>query len=120
MFQIYGIAVIFCLQLWRGFENIKKTKRLAKEETKKQLIDSIVNNNTIETDELNEKANKVEKPKDAAEIIKQFEEIIRTKKKGIISIAYHQGKILKRFLEKEIFVRLVSENKVHKNPIIFK
>ena len=117
MFQIYGIAVIFCLQLWRGFENIKKTKRLAKEETKKQLIDSIVNNNTIETDELNEKANKVEKPKDAAEIIKQFEEIIRTKKKGIISIAYHQGKILKRFLEKK---PLVSENKVHKNPIIFK
>ena len=92
MFQIYGMAVIFCLQLWRGSQNAKKTKRLDKEEIKNQLIDSLVNNDTSEMEELNEKAGKVEKPEDAATIIKEYEDLIRTKK-GIISIPYHQGSV---------------------------
>ena len=87
---------------------------------KKHLIDSLVNNDTIETEELNEKADKVEKPEDAANIIKEYEEILRTKRKGIISVAFHQGKIFKRFREKEMFMRLVNEFKLHKNAIMFK
>ena len=101
-------------------KNTKKTKRLDKEEIKKHLIDSHVNNDTIETEELNEKADKVEKPEDAANIIKEYEEILRTKRKGIISVAFHQGKIFKRFREKEMFMRLVNEFKLHKNAIMFK
>ena len=50
----------------KGSENIKKTRRISKEETKKHLIDTIFNSNMVETQELNEKANKVEKPEDAA------------------------------------------------------
>ena len=52
------------------------------------------------------KPDKVETPEDAATIIKQYEDIIRTKKKSIISAAYHQGKVFKRFKEKEIFIKL--------------
>ena len=77
MFQIYGIVFIFCLQLKKGSENIKSTRRFSKEEIKQQLIDSIFNNDIIETEELNEKADKVEKPEDAIAIIKQYEDIIR-------------------------------------------
>ena len=69
---------------------------------------------------MDEKADKVEKPKDAADIKKQYEEIPRTKRKGIISTAYHQGKVFSRFSEKEKFMRLVSKCKVHKNTIIFR
>ena len=112
--------VIFCLQLKKGSENIKSTRRLSKEEIKQQLIDSIFNNDIIETEELNEEAGKVEKPEDAAAIIKQYEDIIRTKKENIISIAYHQGKVFKRFKDKEKFIKLVNEFKVHKSTIIFK
>ena len=112
--------VIFCLQLQKGSENTNKARRLSKEEIKKQLIDSIVNNDIIETKELNEKADKVEKAEDAAAVIKQYEDIIRTKKKNIISIAYHQGKVFKRFKDKEKFIKLVNEFKVHKSTIIFK
>ena len=36
------------------------------------------------------------------------------KRKGIISVAYHQGKVFKRFKEKEKLVRLVSELGIHK------
>ena len=67
--------------MWKGSENTKKTKRLNHEEVKKQLIESMVNNDVVETQESNRKAEEVDKPKDNAVIIKQFEDIIRTKKK---------------------------------------
>ena len=112
--------VIFCLQLRKGSENTKKTKRLSKNEIKKQLVDSIFNNNMVEIEELNKMAEEVGKPEDATAVIKQYEDIIRTKKKGVISIAYHQGKVFKRFKDKEKFIKLVNEFKVHKSTIIFK
>ena len=83
------------------------------------MIDSIFDNDITETEELNKKADKVEKPEDAATIIKQYEDIIHTKKKNIISIAYHRGKVLKRFKDKAKFIKLVNEFKVHKSTVIF-
>ena len=68
---------------------------MSDEEIKKRLIDSIVNNDIIETKELNEKTDKLEKPEDVAVVIKQYEDIIRTKKKNIISTAYYRGKVFK-------------------------
>ena len=62
----------------------------------------------------------MEKPEDAAEIIQEYEEILRTKRKGIISVAYHQGKMFSWFCEKKKFLRLVSKFGVHKNTIILK
>ena len=41
------------------------------------------------------------------------------KRRNIISIAYHQVKVFKRFKDKEKFIKLVNEFKVHKNTIIF-
>ena len=76
MFQIYDKAVIFCFQQWGNSENSNKTKRLNRDEIKKQLIESITINNAVEIEELNELADKVEKPEDAADIIKQYEEIL--------------------------------------------
>ena len=81
-------------------------------------MSSLVNNDTTETEELNEEADKVKKPKEAANIIKQYEEILRTKRKSIISVVYHQGKVFRRFREKEKFVSLVADFGVHKNSII--
>ena len=43
----------------------------------------MVNNDVIESDELNEKPNKVEKPEHAATAIKQYANITRTKRKII-------------------------------------
>ena len=62
----------------------------------------------------------MENPEDAADVIKEYEEIIRTKRKGIISIAYHQGKVISRFRENEKFMGLVTRFGIHKNTIIFK
>ena len=53
-------------------------------------------------------------------MIKRYEDIIKTKTKGIINVAYHQGQVFKRFKEKEKFAKLVSELGFHKTTIIFK
>ena len=105
--------------MWKDAEDSKKTQWLSKEEINKQLLESIIINEVVESEELNKKAEEIQESEEA-ELIKQYEYIIKTKKKGIIRIAYYQGKVFKRFKEKENFVKLVSQLGTHKNTIIFK
>ena len=51
----------------------------------------------VEIEELNEQAGIVDNLEDAADLIKKYGEILRTKSQGIISVAYHQGKSLVGF-----------------------
>ena len=62
----------------------------------------------------------MEKPEDAADIIKQYKEILHPKRKGIIAVAFHQGKVFKCFKEKEKFMQLVGKLKIHKSTTVFK
>ena len=105
--------------MWKGAE-VKKTRKLTHDKIKKQLIELMVVDEVVESDELNKQAEEVQDPDEAAKVIQKYENIIRTKKKGIISIAYHQGKAFKRFKDKEKFITLVSRLGIHKTTIIFK
>ena len=105
--------------MWKGAPDSKKTKRLSKHEIKKKFLESIIINEVVESEELNKEAEEIQQPEEAVKVIKQYEGIIKTKKKGIISIAYYQGKIFKRFKEKEKFIKLISQLGIHKNSIIF-
>ena len=98
----------------------KKTKRLSKEEIKRKLLDSMTIDEIVEFDDLDKEAEKIEDLEKAVEIIKRYEDIIKTKNKGIINVAYHQGQVFKRFKEKEKFAKLVSELRIHKAIIIFR
>ena len=98
----------------------KKARRLSKEEIKMKLLDSMTIYEIVEFDDLNKEAEKMQDPEKAGEIIKWYEDIIKTKNKGIINVAYHQGQVFKRFKEKEKFVKLVSELRTHKTAIIFR
>ena len=84
----------------------KKTKRLSKEEIKKQLLEPIIINEVVEPEELNNKAEEIQEPEEAAEVIKQYEYIVKTKKKGIINIAYYKGRLFKRFKRKKSLLNL--------------
>ena len=119
MFHICNIVVIFCLQMRKGAE-VKKTKRLIPEEIKKQLIESMIVNEVAESDQLNKKAEELQKPEDAADLIKQYESIIWTTKKRIINIAFHQGKVFKKYKDKEKFITLISRLVINKTTVIFK
>ena len=74
----------------------------------------------VEFEDLNKEAKEIQDPEKAAEKIKRYEDIIKTKNKGIINVAYHQGQVFKRFKQKEKFDKLVSELGIHKNTNIFK
>ena len=79
------------------------------------IIDEVV-----EFENLNKETEETQDPEKAGEISKQYEDIIETKKKGIIKVAYHQGQLFKRFKEKEKFATLVGELGIHRTTIIFK
>ena len=98
----------------------KKATRLSKEEIKTKLLDSITIDEVLECEYLNTEAEEVQHLERAAKIIKRYEDIIKTKNKGIINVAYHQGQVFKRFKEKEKFAKLVSELGIHKTTIICK
>ena len=53
-------------------------------------------------------------------VIQKYENIIRTKTKEIINIAYHQGKVFKKFKDKKKFITLANRLGTHKTTIIFK
>ena len=106
--------------MWKGVTDNKKAKRLSKEEIEKKLLDSMSIDEVLEFDDVNKEAEETQDPEKAAKISKQYEDIIKTKNKGIINIAYHQGQVFKRFKEKEKYAKLVSELGFHKTTIIFK
>ena len=106
--------------MWKGAADSKKTKRLSKEEMKKQLLESTIANEVAESKELNKEAEEIQEPEEAAKVIKQYEDIIKTKKKGIISIGYYQGLVFKRFKVKKKFIKLVSQIGIPKNTVTFK
>ena len=111
--------VIVCLQMWKDAE-VKKTITLTHDETIKQVIELMVVNEVIESDELNKQAEEAQDPKEAAKVVQKYENIIRTKKKGIINIAFHQEKVFKRFKVKDKFITLVNQFNIHKTAMIFK
>ena len=83
-------------------------------------MDSINIDEVLEWKDLNKEADEVQDPERAAEIIKRYEDTIKTKKKGIINVAYYQGQVFKKFKEKEKFTKVVTELGIHRNTIIFK
>ena len=95
--------------MWKGLTDNKKAKRLSKEEIKKKLLDSMTIDEIVEFEDLNKEVEQKRDPEEAAKIIKRYEDIIKTKNKGIINVAYHQGQVFKRFKEKEKFAKLASE-----------
>ena len=55
--------------MWKGAADSKKTKRLSQEEIKKQLLESIIINEAVESEELNREAEEVQDPEEAAMVI---------------------------------------------------
>ena len=48
--------------MWKGVADSKKTKRLSKEEIKKQLLDSMIIDEVVEFDDLNKEAEEIQDP----------------------------------------------------------
>ena len=64
-------------------------RKLTHDEIRRKLIESLVMNKTIKTDELTRRVQEVADPEKTAELIQECKSIIRMKKESIIRIAYH-------------------------------
>ena len=62
----------------------------------------------------------MENCEEAMDIIKEYEDIIKTNQRNIIFLAYQQGKIFRKFKENRKFKSLVGQFKITKGTIIFK
>ena len=73
--------VIFCFSYKKVLIK-RRQDDLTKKNISKKLLDSIAHNDITETEteNLNQKVDKVEKPEDAADVIKAYEDIIHTHK----------------------------------------
>ena len=98
------------------------TTKKTKSENKKDLEDSIANGKKNENADIEEMTNNcMESEKDAAKIIRKFDEVIKNKKIDIVWLAYYQGNIFQKLRSKEGFVNdMVSKFKVSKLTIVFK
>ena len=64
-------------------------------------MDSITIDEVLECKDLNKEAEEVQDLKREADIIKRYEDIIKTKKKGIINVAYYQGQVSKKLKKRK-------------------
>ena len=81
-------------------ETIQKNRK-TKFEIKKELQQLITNGKSNENTEMQKKVKSVTTSKDAAKVVQEFEQIIKSKKSDIIWLTCHQGKIFQKFEEKE-------------------
>lgn len=94
--------------------------RKSKQEIKKKLEESIINDDKHENKDIKQKAVKVRKCEDEAAAIREIEDIILSKNKNKIWIAYQQVKFFEKFKEKEKFVNMIKYFGVSKLTIVFK
>ena len=67
----------------------------------KYLVNSLINNEKVKTEELNKQADKVESSEVTTAIIKEYKDIICTKKKIVAYISYQHGKVFQTLKEKK-------------------
>ena len=60
---------------------------------KRELACLLIENDSVDNKILNEKESSIKKLEDAILNVKEYETIIKIKKKGILNIAYRQGSL---------------------------
>ena len=83
-------------------------------------MDLLIYKESIDTEDLNERANIVESYEEGVDYIKEYKDIIKTNKKSIIFFTYQQDEVFRKFKENRKFKSLVEQFKITKGTIIFK
>ena len=73
--------------MWKGAANSKKKKRILKDNIKKRLLEWIIINEAVESEELNREVEGVQDPEEAAMLIQKYEHIIKERNHKHV---YHQ------------------------------
>ena len=71
----------------------QSSRRLSKEDIKKRIMESLVYNESINTEDLNERAYKAESYEEVMVIIKEYEDTIKANKKNLIFLHIKRVKV---------------------------
>ena len=74
----------------------------------------------VDSEGIKDLSGSVESPNDAAKLISKIKRVMKSKKKNILVLAYHQAIIFKKFKENSKFKSAVSNLKIRKATINFK
>ena len=88
-----------------------KTKKKSNETIKRELLNSLKENDDVEEQGLNETANSVNNSQEPIAIIRRYVEIIKTQNKKAIGYTGKQGELLKKFKDTENFFDNVGQSK---------
>ena len=121
IFYFTTFATFFNFRYRENFDSFPETSnktRKLKEEIRKELEDSIIGGDRNNNKEPEEKADKDKKG--AAAVIREFEEIIKSKKGNIPWLAHQQGIVFEILKENAKFIEMVKQFGVSKSTIILK
>ena len=80
-----------------------KTKKKTNESIKRELLNSLKENNDVEEQGLNKTVNNVNNSQEAIVIIRRYEDIIKTQNKKAVGYIAKQGQLLKKFKDTQDF-----------------
>ena len=60
-----------------------------------------------ENQKLNEQTEKVTKHEEAIPVVQDYETIVRSKKEGVLNVAFRQGKIINKFKDSGRFGKMI-------------
>ena len=75
--------------------NATKNQKLSQNEIKNEMIDLKNESEKVEIEEPNENTHKAQKCETAISVIREYKDVIRTKRKNIICNAYQQDRVFK-------------------------
>ena len=89
-----------------------KTRNKTNESIKRELLNSLKDNDDVEEQRLNETANNVSNSQEAIVIIRRYKVIIKTQNKKAIQYIGKQGELLKKFKNSEIFFDNIGQSRL--------
>ena len=96
-----------------------KSKRKQQNSKTKKLMELIMSEE-VDREGIEDLLRNVDRPDDAAKLIRRIERITKSKKNNILILAYHQELIFKKFKENSRFTGAVNTLKIGKATINFK
>ena len=88
------------------------------DEVKRELIRSLQEINVSINDELGQREDQAKSHKEAILVIQDYKKIIRSKKKGILYVAFSQERIFRRFKDSERFREMIKELVVNRSTVL--
>ena len=94
---------------------------MIKDQALEKLGDSLINGKEkIETKGLEISIKNTGDPNDTIELVKKIDKLMKCSKNNILMLAYHQGKVFRKFKKNDKFFNAVTEFGISKTAINFK